>query len=128
MARTHTRVSRSLASTLPRSFTALASVARTLAESSSYCCAPARAASGSAAASAAARRLSVAATGEARSHVGDGVVQRHLGRLGIAAVLVLDHALLQPALAHHDAVRDADQLLVGEEHPGALVAIVEEGL
>ena len=43
-------------------------------------------------------------------------------------MLVLDHAFLQAALADHDAVRDADQLLVGEEDPRALVAVVEEDL
>ena len=41
-------------------------------------------------------------------------------------MLVLDHAFLQPALSDHEAVRDADKFLVGEQNPGALVAVVEE--
>src|ERR1700680_2890022 len=120
-------------STLARSFTALASEARTLAERTSYCCAPASApgekasaaAAKSAAASVAGRRLTMR---EARLHMPRGLGERHLGGGRVAPVLVLHHAFLQAALADHDAMRDSDEFLVGEQHAGALVAIVEESL
>src|SRR6201988_5459587 len=117
MARTHARVSRSFQSTTARSFTALASEARTLAESTSYCCAPAHAERGRAKARARTRTRKLF---QERSHVRRGLGQGDLGRLRVAAMLVLDHAFLQAALADHDAVRDAHQLLVGEQHSGAL--------
>src|SRR5688500_5642564 len=130
MARTHTRVSMSRMSTVERSFTAWARLARTDADSTSYCCAPAEASAAQSAIAAAAALARHVRPGmlEARLHEARGLGERHLGRRGIAAVLVLDHTFLQAAVADHDAVRDADQLLVGEEHAGALVAIVEERL
>src|SRR5260221_14312914 len=113
MARTHARVSRSLRSPLPRSFTACASVARTLADSTSYFCAPPDAASGAARAPTAA---SVARLRETRSNMPRRVGERHLGGGRVAPMLVLDHALLQAALADHHAMRNSHQLLVGAEH------------
>src|SRR6185295_15146452 len=93
MARTHARVSRSLVSTVARSLTACARVARTEAESTSYCCAPARAGRG-AASSSAARRLARGRT-ELGAQVRARLVDRHLRRRRVAAMLVLDHAFLQ---------------------------------
>src|SRR5258705_2142770 len=123
MPRTHARVSRSLRSTGVRSCRPCASLARTLADSTWYCCAPPRAARGDASAAVARR---AARLREARLHMPRGVGDRDLGGRGVAPVLVFEEAFLQAALADHDAVRDADQLLVGEEDPGALVAVVEE--
>ena len=52
--------------------------------------------------------------------------ERHVLRLVVAPALVLGVAAGQAALAEHHAVRDADQLHVGEQHAGALVAVVEQ--
>src|SRR5258708_4963388 len=127
MPRTQARVSRSLKSTLVRSLTAFAIAERTLAESASYCCAPASSCVGEASAALTASAASLAAgrrIGEARAHEGHRLGERHLGRGGVAAMLVLGHALRQPAFADHDTVGNTDELLVGEQHAGALVAIV----
>src|SRR6476661_6817860 len=133
IARTHARVSRSFMSTVDRSFTAVASVPRTLADRTSYCWAPANAAGAKAKSAAPARRRRLAARRglrmrEPRLHMLRGFADRDLRHGRIAAMLVLDHAFLQAALADHDAVRDADELLVGEQHAGALVTVVEEHL
>src|SRR5260221_13540991 len=100
MARTHARVSRSLKSTLPRSWTALANEARTLAERTSYCCAPASAAHGSANTSAvASERISarrLAAFREARADVARGFGYGHLGCRRVAPGLAPPHALPAP--------------------------------
>src|SRR5579862_1089353 len=125
MARTQARVSRSFMSTLERSFTACASAVRTLAERTSYCCAPPHPSRGRART----RRKSAlrAAPGsKPRPDMAGRIGHGNLRRRRVAPVLVLDHAFLQAAIADHDAVRDADELLVGEQHAGALVAIVEE--
>src|SRR5579859_7665545 len=129
MARTQARMSRSAQSTGVLSATALAIVARTLAESTSYCCAPARASAAAIAATAAAQALIARRRfriREPRLHVLRGFGERHPSRRAVAAMLVFDHAVLQAALAHDEAVGDADELLVGEEDPRALVAVVEE--
>src|SRR5438874_4361081 len=133
MARTQARVSRSLQSTVALSATAVAIVARTLADSTSYCCAPASAPGACAANAAQAARKALVARRrlrihEARLHECRRLRDRHACGGDIAAMLVLDDAVLQSALADDDAMRDADELLVGEEDPGALVAIVEEDL
>src|SRR5688500_6265544 len=130
MARTQARVSRSLKSTGVRSLTAAERVARTEAERTSYCWAPASASPPPNAAAAANTRLGSRALpiGDPRGHVFRCVGRGDFRRLGIAAVLVLDHAFLEAPLADHDAMRNADQLLVGEQHTRALVAVVEEGL
>src|SRR6185369_10648694 len=104
MARTHARVSRSFMSTVERSFTAVASVARTLAESTSYCCAPASAGPAIARSEAPASRRRLVARRrlrmrEPRLDVLRGLADRDLRRGRVAAVLVLDHAFLQAALA-----------------------------
>src|SRR5262245_332435 len=106
-------------STVERSFTARARVARTDAESTSYCCAPAWAASGAAAS----RRAASLARGptELRLHTRGGFGQRNLRRRRVAPMLVLDHAFLEAPVAHHDAMGNAHQLLVGEQHARALV-------
>src|SRR3954463_3925769 len=99
MARTHTRVSMSRMSGGLPSFTACASVARTAAESASYCCAPACACKARAAAQA--RRPRPAATAKLSRHVGARMLQAlreearrfldgHLGGRGFTTVLVLD--------------------------------------
>src|SRR5690606_32038494 len=55
-------------------------------------------------------------------------IQSNVLAFGVAAALVLQGAFAQAAVADHDAVRDADQLHVGELHAGAglLVAIVQQ--
>ena len=114
IARTQARVSRSCMSTVARSFTACASVARTLADSTSYCCAPARPrrerqrqrGREDACLSGAAASLP---TGEPRTATCAAPPERHLRRGRVAPVLVLDHAFLEAALADHDAMRDADR-------------------
>src|SRR5687768_3503935 len=130
MARTQARVSRSFRSTGVRSFTACARVARTEADSTSYCCAPARAPPAPSAPAIAKMRLGSRALriGQASGYVARHLGGGDLGGLRITAVLVLDHAFLEPAVADHHAMRDADELLVGEQHAGALVAVVEVGL
>src|SRR3954463_9550324 len=111
MARTHTRVSMSRVSTVERSFTACAIVARTEAERTSYCCAPARACSDANASSrtAAARSARHVRPGmlELRLQVSRGLRERHAGCGLLAAVLVFDHAFLEATLADHEAMRDA---------------------
>src|SRR5688572_31496731 len=130
IARTQARVSRSLRSTGVRSFTAWASVARTDAERTSYCCAPATVSPPQSIATAEKARLRSLAPriGERAGHELRRLGGGDLRRLRVAAMLVLESAFLEPALADHHAMRDAHQLLVGEEHARALVAIVEEGL
>src|SRR5688572_15260450 len=132
MARTHARVSRSFSSTGVRSFTALARAARTDAESTSYCCAPAWAASAAASAAAAISRRSMRnrllREAQLRLRESRGFGERQARCSRVAPVLVFDDAFLEAALAHDEAMRDADELLVGEEHAGALVAVVEEDL
>src|SRR6266852_4935051 len=132
MARTHARVSRSFQSTVALSATAVAIVERTLADSTSYCCAPASA-PGACVANAAhaaaqpliALRLRIR---EARSQERGRLRDRHARGGAVAAMLVLDDAVLQAALADDDAMRNADELLVGEEDARALLAIVKEDL
>src|SRR5512140_2172781 len=120
IARTHARVSRSCVSPVVGSFTARASEARTEADSTSYCCAPAKAAAAAPMSAAASTQASMRRVAlrmlEAGLHVRDRLGERHLRRGGIAPMLVLDHAFLEAAVAHDDAVRDADELLVGEQH------------
>src|SRR5262249_209557 len=129
IARTQARVSMSAMSTVARSFTASASVVRTEAESSSYCWAPARAAGGPAATPPPTQAaLPPPAPLPPLAHVARRIGHRTLRRRRVAPVVVLDHPFLQPALAHDDAMRDADELLVGEQHAGALVAVVEQHL
>src|SRR2546421_4205946 len=129
MTLTHARVSRSDQSKVAVSATAVAMAERTLAESTSYCCAPAAAspatidAASAAAALIARRRFRIH---EARLHVLCGLGERHAGGGAVAAVLVFDDAILQAALADDDAVRDCDELLVGGGDAGALVPGVEE--
>src|SRR5688572_26015994 len=130
MARTQARVSRSFRSTGVRSFTACAKVARTEADNTSYCCAPAKAPPAQSAPAIARRRLGSRALriGQASGHVPRGLRGGDLGGLRVAAVLVLDHAFLEPAIPDHHAMRNADQLLVREQHARALVPIVQVGL
>src|SRR5258706_16313055 len=125
-------MSRSASSIGARSFTARVSDARTDAESTSYCCAPARASGMNAAAPSAtrsARRLgrsmSLRET-QLRLREFRGLGERHARGRGIAPMLVLGDPVFQAALADDETVRDADELLVGEEHARALVAIVDE--
>src|SRR5260221_5746232 len=116
MARTHARVSRSLKSTLPRSWTALANEARTLAERTSYCCAPASATHGSANTSAAAsERISarrLAAFREPRADVARGFGYAHPCSPRVPPRLRLDHAFLEPPLADHATIAEAGHVLV----------------
>src|SRR5689334_15738242 len=100
MARTHARVSRSFMSTVERSLTAVANVARTLAESTSYCCAPASAEPAIARSEAPASSLRLVARRrlrmrEPRLHVLRGLGDRDLRGRRVAPVLVLDHSFLQ---------------------------------
>src|SRR6187549_2168412 len=100
------RVSASLSSNGARSFTARASDARTEAERTSYFCAPAWAAPATAKAASATSHCSMRngflRDAHPRPRERGGLVERHARRLGIAPVLVLDHAFLQAALAHDD--------------------------
>src|SRR4051812_2889086 len=119
MARTQTRVSMSRMSGGLPSFTACARVARTEAESASYCWAPAWTCSAASAAQAAKLACHVRARMlQALGDEGGRFLHGHLGRGRLAAVLVFDDAFLQPAVADHEAVRNADQLLVREQHAG----------
>src|SRR5437867_1304178 len=52
--------------------------------------------------------------------------RRNFARLLVAPALVLRVPRREPALRQHDAVRDADQIHVGEQHPGPRVAIVHQ--
>ncbi len=61
-----------------------------------------------------------------RFNRGDGVGERDRLRGLVAPPLVFDLALLQSALADHDAMRNADQFHVGEHHARPLVAVVEQ--
>src|SRR5678815_2789767 len=123
MTRTHARVSRSFSSTVERSFTALARDARTEAVRTSYCWAPAWAESAVTRARAANTRRSMRngtlREAQLRLREGRGLAYRHAGRRRVATMLVFDDAFLEPALAHDDAVGNADELLVREEHAGA---------
>ena len=57
--------------------------------------------------------------------MGHDVSQRYLaGRLSTPR-LILDHAFLEAAVAHSNAVRDADQFEISKHHTGALAAIIE---
>src|SRR6185295_7331581 len=81
IARTQARVSRSWKSTEVRSFTARASVARTDAESTSYCCAPAKAPPPPAKAASAKARLAARTRlgiGEPPADVACGLAYGHL--------------------------------------------------
>ena len=49
-----------------------------------------------------------------------------LGRLLVAPALIFGHAFGQSLVAQHQAVRDADQVEVGEHHTRAFVAVVEQ--
>jgi hypothetical protein len=51
------------------------------------------------------------------------VVERDLARGRIAPALVLGHTLGQALVADHDAVRNADQVHVGEDYARAFVEI-----
>src|SRR4051812_8977773 len=99
-----------------RSVTACARVARTAAERASYCCAPARASSpanANAAKTAKALARDVRACMlEARLEVGCRFLHRHLRRRGVAPMLVFEDAFLEPPITDHEAMRDADELLV----------------
>src|SRR3989344_807239 len=63
-----------------------------------------------------------------RANLGDGVAQRNLARRFVAPALVFGHAFRQALVAEHDAVRNADEVKVGEHHTRAFVAIVEQYL
>ena len=92
----------------PLSLIARDSAACTLAESGSYCCAPAVAAPGGAATStstlAAVTRLAHSFVGQELGCFGDG----HRGRRRVPAALIFEFAILEPAVSNHDAVRDAN--------------------
>src|SRR5450631_713995 len=59
-------------------------------------------------------------------YIGYGVRHRNFRRLGLAPVSIFEISGAQAALADHDAVRNADELRIGELHPGAGVAIVQQ--
>src|SRR3989344_4823583 len=63
-----------------------------------------------------------------RANLGDGVAQRNLARRFVAPALVLDHALGEALVAEYDAMRNADEVHVGEHYTRAFVAIVEQYL
>src|SRR4051794_5192129 len=90
------------------SVTAWARVARTAAESASYCCAPACACKASVAAQAArpARHQAAKLARHVRARMLQALreersrfLHRHLGGRGLATVLVFDHPFLEPAIA-----------------------------
>src|SRR5262245_36927552 len=58
----------------------------------------------------------------------DHAVDRHVLRFGVAPVPVFELARVEPALRDHDAMRNAEELRVGELHSGPRVAIVEQRL
>src|SRR5579862_6010464 len=55
-----------------------------------------------------------------RIREGDGL------RAFVAAALVFDLALLQSAVADHEAMRDTDQFHVGEHDARALIAVIQQ--
>src|SRR3989344_5088140 len=60
------------------------------------------------------------------AQVGNSRGDRQIERFGVAASLVFHDALGQAFLADHYAMRDADQVHVGEHYARALVAVVEQ--
>src|SRR4029077_839504 len=58
------------------------------------------------------------------AHEGERLRGGKLAALTVAAVAVFEPAGLEPALGHHQAVRNAQQLRVSELDSGARVAVV----
>src|SRR5579862_2646520 len=56
------------------------------------------------------------------------IVSWELRALGIAPATILEFARLEASLAHHDPVRDAEQLGIGEFDAGAGIAVVVEDI
>src|SRR5439155_25147182 len=54
------------------------------------------------------------------------IVDSHSSGLGVASPLVFHLAILEPALAHRDPMRNADQLEIGKHYARTLSAIVEQ--
>src|SRR5580704_9532474 len=79
-----------------------------------------------AAASASAGREARISSPHARTQEGERFVRGELGAGAVAAMAVLELARLEAALAHHQAMRDAEQLGVREFDAGARVAIIEQ--
>src|SRR5690242_10860024 len=104
------------------SFAAMA-LATTSSSAGSFC---RSAAPDGAAATISAASSSALTDAKAFFEVGDGFIARNLRGLGGFAVAVFELAGFQPALAHDDPVRNADQLGFRELHSGAHVAVVEQ--
>src|SRR5580658_2384963 len=78
--------------------------------------------------SAAARCTAGYSAAEAPAHEGECLVQGKLGAGAVTARAVFEPARLQAALGHHQAVRDAEELGVGELDARAGVAVVVQHL
>ncbi len=65
-------------------------------------------------------------SGQAVAEERRDVRHRHRRRRRLAAPLVFDLALLQPAIADRDAMRNADQLEISKHHARTLAAVVQQ--
>src|SRR6266478_1568228 len=75
------------------------------------------------------RTLRVAGSGpETRAHEGERVVRGELGARAIASLAVFESAGIEAAIRHHQAVRDAQQLGIGELDARARVTVVVQDL
>src|SRR5579863_6668758 len=65
---------------------------------------------------------------QARAQEAERLIERKIGAGGVAAVPVLELARLEPAIRHHHAMWNAEQLRVGELDARTCVAVVEQHL
>src|SRR5215469_12086910 len=61
---------------------------------------------------------------ETCTHESERLAEGKLGAGAVAAVTIFKLAGLEPALGHHQAMRDAEQLRVGKLDAGARVAVI----
>ena len=58
------------------------------------------------------------------ANVLDELIDSNVGALPCRAVLDFDGAVRKPTLAHHDLIREAHEVVVGELHARALGAVI----